>query len=76
MITSETMITKKNADPIFWELAIDSIGIANPDMTIGRKLVILYFTGPLLYRLALIALPPFSWLNLAVGTALLAASIV
>jgi hypothetical protein len=59
----------------WWDLAIDSIGKSDPQLSLGGKLMILYFTGPLLYRLSLIILPPFNWLNFFIGLFVLIASI-
>ncbi len=60
----------------WWELAIDSIGDSMPRMTLGDRLMILYFTGPLLYRLSLMLTPPVIGLRIAVGILVFVAALL
>lgn len=60
----------------WWELAADSITMADPGMTIGGRLAVLYFTGPLLYRISLMVMPPLRPFAVIPGIMVLIASLV
>ncbi len=60
----------------WWELAVDSITKADPGTTIGARLAILYFTGPLLYRLSIMVVPPLRPAAVIPGIIVLVASLL
>lgn len=60
----------------WWELAVSSISISSPELSFGNKLMILYFTGPLLYRISLMVMPPLRWIKVISGIIILIVSLL